>query len=539
MAQLKDLVVSGDARVSGNLYHNNPSYGYGTCTTAADVAAKVVNTNDPTWTLTPGSVIVVKNTYTNTALNPTLNVNDTGDKSIWYDDFVITTSYLSMGGSASRPCMYVYDGTYYVWMAWSVDTDFAGTLATVATTGSYNDLSNKPTIPNQLSQLNDDTTHRVVTDTEKSTWNAKSDFSGSYNDLTDKPTIPVANDGTLTIQKNGSNIGTFTANQSTDETINIVVPTDYIDTAGTGLTKSGSTLSLTSGVVTAGTKGPTANVTGNEGNTIKVPKVTVDTYGRVTDLAEYTYTSKNTTYSNMTAASSSAAGTAGLVPAPASGKQGSFLRGDATWATPTNTTYSAGTGLSLSSTTFSLASGVVTAATKGATADVTGNNGNTIKVPKITVDTYGRVTGLADYTYTSVNTQRSDSSIVNLIYPVGSIYMSVNSTSPATLFGGTWVQLKDRFLLGAGDTYSNGSTSGAATHTHGLSAGYTMANAYGTSMRFKEKTVSSWTYNGVRNFSSSGSGSASQTYGWCLGGSTDSGSTMPPYLVVYMWKRTA
>jgi hypothetical protein len=48
MAQLKDLVVSGDARVSGNLYHNNPSYGYGTCTTAADAAAKVVNTNDPT-----------------------------------------------------------------------------------------------------------------------------------------------------------------------------------------------------------------------------------------------------------------------------------------------------------------------------------------------------------------------------------------------------------------------------------------------------------------------------------------------------------
>ena len=45
-------------------------------------------------------------------------------------------------------------------------------------------------IPTQLSQLNDDSTHRVVTDTEKSTWNNKSDFSGSYNDLTDKPTIP-------------------------------------------------------------------------------------------------------------------------------------------------------------------------------------------------------------------------------------------------------------------------------------------------------------------------------------------------------------
>ena len=51
----------------------------------------------------------------------------------------------------------------------------------------------------------------------------------------------------------------------------------------------------------------------------------------------------NTTYSNMTAATSSAAGKAGLVPAPAAGKQASFLRGDGTWAVPTNTTYSAAT----------------------------------------------------------------------------------------------------------------------------------------------------------------------------------------------------
>lgn len=52
-------------------------------------------------------------------------------------------------------------------------------------------------------------------------------------------------------------------------------------------------------------------------------------------------TDANTTYSNMTAATASAAGAAGLVPAPAAGKQGQFLRGDGTWATPTNTTYAA------------------------------------------------------------------------------------------------------------------------------------------------------------------------------------------------------
>lgn len=57
--------------------------------------------------------------------------------------------------------------------------------------GDYDDLTNKPNIPDALSELSEDSTHRTVTDTEKTAWNGKSDFSGSYNDLTDKPTIPT------------------------------------------------------------------------------------------------------------------------------------------------------------------------------------------------------------------------------------------------------------------------------------------------------------------------------------------------------------
>ncbi len=85
---------------------------------------------------------------------------------------------------------------------WNAKSEFSG---------DYNDLDNKPTIPSinglatetyvdekvgqvdipgALSELTEDETHRVVTDAEKATWNAKSDFSGSYNDLTDKPEIP-------------------------------------------------------------------------------------------------------------------------------------------------------------------------------------------------------------------------------------------------------------------------------------------------------------------------------------------------------------
>lgn len=49
--------------------------------------------------------------------------------------------------------------------------------------------------------------------------------SGDYNDLTNKPTIPTVNDGTLTVQKNGTVVGTFTANQAGNSTINVSVPT--------------------------------------------------------------------------------------------------------------------------------------------------------------------------------------------------------------------------------------------------------------------------------------------------------------------------
>lgn len=54
---------------------------------------------------------------------------------------------------------------------------------------------------------------------------------------------------------------------------------------------------------------------------------------------------------------------------------------------------------------------------------------------------------------------------VDDIYPVGSIYMSVNDTDPARLFGGAWKRIEGRFIMGASDTYPAGSTGGSATHT--------------------------------------------------------------------------
>lgn len=83
----------------------------------------------------------------------------------------------------------------------------------------------------------------------------------------------------------------------------------------------------------------------------------------------------NTTYSNMTAATASAAGKAGLVPAPAAGKQASFLRGDGTWVVPTNTTYSTGTASTTGLTKLYTGTGTATDGTMTQSAITTALNG--------------------------------------------------------------------------------------------------------------------------------------------------------------------
>ena len=127
------------------------------------------------------------------------------------------------------------------------------------------------------------------------------------------------------------------------------------------------------------------------------------------------------------------------------------------------------------------------------------------------------------------------SAMLDKAYPVGSIYMSVNSTNPKTLFGGTWVQIKDRFLLAAGTTYKAGATGGEATHTlttnempnHKHAVYYPNAGAADHSApgNYPDGPSDS-TYYAVGSYTSSAGGDRAH-------------NNMPPYLSVYMWKRTA
>lgn len=152
--------------------------------------------------------------------------------------------------------------------------------------------------------------------------------------------------------------------------------------------------------------------------------------------------------------------------------------------------------------------------------------------------------------------------LIDYIYPIGSIYLSVNSTSPATLFGGSWTQLKDRFLLGSGSTYSSGATGGAATHK--LSVAEMPSHAHDTPFfnnmtnngEMKSDFIGVFGKGVTASQALKDTGQTSTMEMWWINqtntaegnewayltsakGSGSAHNNMPPYLVVYMWKRTA
>lgn len=153
---------------------------------------------------------------------------------------------------------------------------------------------------------------------------------------------------------------------------------------------------------------------------------------------------------------------------------------------------------------------------------------------------------LADYNFDvqfrknfKLKTPGGIKSFLDAVYPVGSIYMSVKSTNPGTLFGGTWVAIAGRFLLGCSSTYPAGSTGGEATHKLTVDEmpshnHFNFANTNG----FATHCVGvAWGNYVILPKSSEG-----EVYNYnapTTQGGGKSHNNMPPYLSVYVWKRTS
>ena len=148
------------------------------------------------------------------------------------------------------------------------------------------------------------------------------------------------------------------------------------------------------------------------------------------------------------------------------------------------------------------------------------------------------------------------------MYPIGSIYMSIDNVNPSLKFGGTWEQIKDKFLLSAGDTYAAGTTGGASTvtlttnqipaHTHGSKTLTGSVTYHGNNGGVIDRTsgiitgnsrIASY-YADINSLQKSGAASYPQltitaTHTHDSVGSGQAHNNMPPYLAVYIWKRTA
>lgn len=139
--------------------------------------------------------------------------------------------------------------------------------------------------------------------------------------------------------------------------------------------------------------------------------------------------------------------------------------------------------------------------------------------------------------------------IIDTIYPVGAYFWSSEDKDPATFIGGTWEQVKDRFILAAGDTHAAGSTGGEAQHTltvdemprhtHYSNDGW---DGY-TDINYRNDAYKYITY-GKNNSGAYGddpylsTNSGIDTTLSSTGGSKPH-NNMPPYITAYCWHRTA
>lgn len=212
--------------INGAPLSNSETFFYGTSATAGLTADKKVSIPSIT-TLKKGVVIFVKPDMTATTGGITLKLNDFAAYPVHYNGASISSTTDSIVWNQSYVSIFVFDGTYWQFAGHGYDKDTTYSDATDSVKGIaklYTSTGNN---------TDGSMTQKSITDALDAKANttdlATVATTGDYDDLLNKPTIPTVNDATLTIQKNGTSVATFTANASSNVTANISVPTTTND----------------------------------------------------------------------------------------------------------------------------------------------------------------------------------------------------------------------------------------------------------------------------------------------------------------------
>ena len=127
-----------------------------------------------------------------------------------------------------------------------------------------------------------------------------------------------------------------------------------------------------------------------------------------------------------------------------------------------------------------------------------------------------------------------------MAHPIGSIYSSTVATSPADLFGGTWVRIKGAFIWGIEDGEQAGITGGEKTHTLTVDE---MPENIGTfrTLSWNSDNAATGAFSITEQLADRAdtTGNSYGTAQYKLSGGGQPHNNMPPYLAVYMWKRIA
>lgn len=151
-----------------------------------------------------------------------------------------------------------------------------------------------------------------------------------------------------------------------------------------------------------------------------------------------------------------------------------------------------------------------------------------VRLLNVQLDKLFKAIGLND-SKTGTPIQDLTKDILNRIHPVGSIFISVDSSNPADLFGGEWERVKDAFLLAAGDVYAAGTEGGEAEHT--LTVAEIPSHSHHVRTQGSETAQNALTYTSQKS-RLAGAGTLVQNAG---GGQPH--NNMPPYVAVFIWKR--